>query len=283
MKEQRGHGRTARQELAAEFRRLREESARSVGEAAVHLDQPPSLVVRLETGTAALRRAHAIGLLDLYGIQGAPRSSFLARVDAMRSRNWWYPYGDLVTGDVEQMLILEDEADLIQTHQPSLIPGLLQTERYAWELMQIAGDIPLDAVEQRLRLRMARQRVVADENGPVLRVVLDEAALRRPVGTAAVMRDQYERLLEVTETDRLSVRVVPLSAGLHRAVGFAFHIFESAGREPAAVQIEMLDRVRFAEDQAEIASYIRAFAAAGACAMSAERSRSFLLDLLKRC
>ncbi|WUH99930.1 helix-turn-helix domain-containing protein [Spirillospora sp. NBC_00431] len=262
---------------------MRERAGVTVAEAAARLDQPPSLMLKLESATAALRRGQAVELLKLYGTAGAEEAALLRHLEELRPRNWWYPFGDLATGDVETLLILEGESDRVRTHQSSLVPGLLQTERYAWELMQSVGYVPLETIEHRVRLRMARQRVLSADDGPELRVVLDEAALCKIVGNGAVMREQYARLLDVTGDGRADVRIVPFAAGPHRATGHAFHLFESERSAPAAVQIELLDKTCFAEDAAEMATYVKAFAEAEARALSPDRSREFLRKLARQC
>ena len=273
---------TRRREIAATFARLRAEAGWGVEDVGEYLDCSPAQVSRLEDGTAALRVTEARELLDLYRVRGERRESLLRLVRQASDRNWWYAHSDLLDGDFEALLILEDEACAVRTHQPNLVPGLLQTDRYAWELMTTLGDLPLDVVERRVRLRMARQRILSRNGGARMAVVLDEAALRRPVGRPSVMREQYERLVTLAETERVTIQVLPLASGPHAAMGAAFHIFEFAGDDPWVLQLEFLDREHFADEPEEVKRYVEAFSQAAQFALDPDRSVAFLRGLARR-
>lgn len=241
-----------------------------------------SRVRQIEDGDAALRVSDARQLLDLYRVMGDQRDALLSRVRELGERSWWYPYADIIDETYETQLILEDEATLVRSHQPNLVPGLLQTERYAWELIANLGDISLEAVKRRATLRAARQRVLDGDDGLRLAVVLDEAALRRPVGGPSVMREQYARLAEAAGSGAVTIQVVPFHAGNRPAAGFAFHIFEFADEDPPVVQVELLDRVQFVQQAGEVDRYRRAFEQASNLALDAERSRAFLAELAEQ-
>lgn len=275
-----GGRRTARRRaaVAAQLRQLRRSARRSVEQAAEALDCPVSRIRQIEDGEAALRVSDARQLLDLYRVPGDQREALLSTVRELGERSWWYPYTDIINETFETQLILEDEATLIRTHQPNLVPGLLQTERYAWELIANLGDVPLEAVERRAALRGARQRVL-ERNGLQMMVVLDEAALRRPVGGPSVMREQYARLAEAAGSSAVTIRVVPFHAGSRPAADSAFHIFEFGDEDPPVVQVELLDRVQFVQHAGEVDRYRNAFEEALNRALDTEQSRAFLADL----
>jgi len=275
-----GGRRTARRRaaVAAQLRQLRHSARRSVEQAAEALDCPVSRIRQIEDGEAALRVSDARLLLDLYQAPGDQREALLSTVRELGERSWWYPYTDIINETFETQLILEDEATLIRTHQPNLVPGLLQTERYAWELIANLGDVPLEAVERRAALRGARQRVLG-RDGLRMVVVLDEAALRRPVGGPSVMREQYARLAEAAGSSAVTIRVVPFHAGSRPAADSAFHIFEFGDEDPPVVQVELLDRVQFVQHAGEVDRYRNAFEQALNQALDPEQSRAFLADL----
>lgn len=275
-----GGRRTARRRaVAAQLRQLREAARRTPGQAAEALDCPVSRVRQIEDGEAVLRVSDARQLLDLYRVTGEQRDALLGLVRELAERSWWYPYTDIIDESFETQLILEDEATVIRTHQPNLVPGLLQTERYAWELIANLGDIPLEVVERRASLRAARQRVLERDDGPRMAVVLDEAALRRPVGGPSVMREQYDRLNKVAGSSAITIQVVPFYARSRPAADFAFHIFEFADDDSPVVQVELLDRVQFVQQAGEVDRYRNAFEQASKRALGVEESRAFLAGL----
>jgi transcriptional regulator with XRE-family HTH domain len=277
-----GNPHVRRRETGAALRKMRAETEWSVEAVARHLDCSPVRVTRLEEGIAALRYAEARDLLDLYHVVGDTRLAFLGAVRELGARNWWYPYADLINDDLETLLILEDEASFVITHQPSLVPGLLQTYRYCWELISTVSDLPLEEVERRVKLRTARQRVLVRDPAPRMTIVLGEAALRRPVGGPDVMREQYERLIDVAVMPATTLRILPLSAGPHQAMGFTFQIFEFEGDDPGVMQIQFLDRERFAYEAEEVGHYTIAYDEASRRALDPQASLAFLRELAGR-
>src|ERR1700722_16716054 len=137
-----------RRKIAASLRRLRAEAGRTEQEAAADLDCPLSRVSLIEAGLATVRPAEARAMLDLYGVPGPQRDELLADTRQADVRCWWHPYADLIDEGFETQLILENEAAVLRTYQPNLVPGLLQTERYAWELIGTQFDLPLEAVHR---------------------------------------------------------------------------------------------------------------------------------------
>jgi hypothetical protein len=268
-----------RRKLAASLRRAREQAGRNAEEVAAYLDCPLARFKRIEAGMAIVRVAEVRSMLDLYRIDGDQREEPLGQARLARDRSWWYPYADLVDEEYETHLILEDDAALLRTYQPNLVPGLLQTERYAWELIGTRSDLDLETVRRQAGLRAMRQKVLIRDDAPHLAVILDEAVLRRPVGAAAVMREQYGHLAEIAGTPRVTIQVLPFEAGPHHAMGAGFHIFEFGGDEQGVVELELLDRVHFVAESRHVAHYTAAFEQTSQRALDAEQSRAFLKEL----
>jgi Domain of unknown function (DUF5753)/Helix-turn-helix domain len=274
-----GSGSARRRNVAVSLRRLRAEAGRTEKEAAAGLDCPLSRFLLIEAGLATVRVGEVRAMLDLYGVTGPPREQLLREARQAGARCWWYPYADLVDETFETQLILEDEATVLRTYQPNLVPGLLQTEQYAWELIGTQSDLPLELVDRQARLRAMRQQVLSREDAPRLAVILDEAVLRRHVGGRSVMREQYGRLAEVANTRGWTIQVLPLRAGPHHAMGPGFHIFEFADDDPLVVELEFLDRVQFVAESREVAHYAVAFEQASHRALDVGRSRALLEEL----
>ncbi|WP_344591347.1 helix-turn-helix transcriptional regulator [Actinomadura vinacea] len=123
---------------------------------------------------------------------------------------------------------LEAEAGAIRKFDPQVVSGLLQTPAYARATL-ITGQ-PLDEVEGHVATRMERQEHLACNKNPRKWFVLDEAALRRPVGGAAVMRDQLERLIVVATSDpRTEIRVLPFSSVTYAGLDGSFTVLTLVG------------------------------------------------------
>lgn len=113
---------------------------------------------------------------------------------------------------------IEHEATVIRSFQPVVLPGLLQTEEYARALFEGGSRFTAQVVEEQVHARMHRQQIFARELPPWAVFVVDEAALRRQVGTRDVMCDQLRRLLDVASSKRTEVQVVPSSVGPYPGV-----------------------------------------------------------------
>ncbi|WP_442785229.1 DUF5753 domain-containing protein [Amycolatopsis sp. H20-H5] len=101
---------------------------------------------------------------------------------------------------------------------PLLIPGLLQTSGYARSIIG-AGGVPASEIETRVAVRVGRRDVIMRRERPAeLLAIIDETALRRGIGSSAVMADQLRAVDEASRRGNVEVRAVPVSAGWHPAL-----------------------------------------------------------------
>ncbi|MFI7227354.1 Scr1 family TA system antitoxin-like transcriptional regulator [Nonomuraea angiospora] len=124
---------------------------------------------------------------------------------------------------------IEAAAHTIRTSEPSLIPGLLQTERYAEQIFLGEPGVPPDQVQKSVQIRLKRQAVFGQPKPPMYSTLIDENVLSRPVGGAEVMRGQLAHLLSVMKHPCITVRIVPLAAGLTTGLLGAFEIAQADG------------------------------------------------------
>jgi transcriptional regulator with XRE-family HTH domain len=127
---------------------------------------------------------------------------------------WFRPWADI-----------EAEAAALRTYQPLLVPGLLQTEDYARAVLRGAQtDATEDRIEQQVAARLARQDILTRANPPHLWVVLDEGVLHRAISEPKVMHDQLMYVAGVSERPKMSVQVIPFTAGARTGLLGAFVI-----------------------------------------------------------
>ncbi|RII20845.1 Helix-turn-helix protein [Streptomyces sp. YIM 130001] len=115
-----------------------------------------------------------------------------------------------------EALRLEERATAIRVYGPNLVPGILQTEAYAREVL--ASGFPPKTVEERDKLvgtRLQRARILGDFKSPVVWTLLAEAVLRRHVGGPAVMCEQLRHIAQLGESSRIRVHVLPFTVGPH--------------------------------------------------------------------
>lgn len=212
----------SRRRLGVELRRLRARAGRTSAEVAATLGWSPSKLSRVETGKGGLRRRDLDLLLDLYHVADAgPRAELVEMLDHARAPAWWAIYQ--LPGGYQEYLALEAAAVALDIYQPKLVPGLLQTAEYA-RAVNRGARAPADLTESMVKARLARQDLLARELPPRVRVLLDEAVLRRPVGGPDVMRRQAYRLLELSDGPAVEFRVLPDGIGEHACMAGSFII-----------------------------------------------------------
>ncbi|WP_328818567.1 helix-turn-helix domain-containing protein [Nonomuraea cypriaca] len=124
---------------------------------------------------------------------------------------------------------VEAAAHSIRTWEPLVIPGLLQTERYAEQVLLGEPGTTMEQVQKGVKIRLKRQEVFSRSEPPMYSTLLDETALHRPIGGEEVMREQLAHLLTAMRYPRITVRIVPLIAGLTTGLEGAFEIAQADG------------------------------------------------------
>lgn len=111
---------------------------------------------------------------------------------------------------------LEPHATEIRQFGALLVPGLLQTDRYAWAVFQAySPNYTAETIDHRVVKRMERAHILENPDAPVVWTVLDEAVLRRRVGGGPVMAEQLTKIADLAETGRLRLHVIPFDRGAH--------------------------------------------------------------------
>jgi transcriptional regulator with XRE-family HTH domain len=245
--------------VGAQLRRLRTEAGLSREQAGEAIRASEWKIHRLENGQVGFKERDIIDLLRLYGVTDADEvAAFLLLAREANSPGWWQHYGDVLPRWFRTYVDLESAATLIRSYEGQFIPGLLQTDGYMRAVVH-GGDLDQssDEVGRRVRLRMARQIVLTREQPPRLWAVVDEAALRRPVGGREVMRGQLERLIEATKLPNVTLQVLPFEAGAHPAMLGAFSILRFADRAlPDVVYLEHLTNAVYVDKRDEVERYL---------------------------
>jgi hypothetical protein len=249
---------SARFVLGARLRRLRETAGVSCEEAGLAIRGSASKISRMELGRTGFKARDIDDLLALYGIiDEAELATMLVLAELANSGSWWQEYADVVPGWLEQYLELEQAASLIRAYQAQVVPGLLQTEDYARAIVRLGrSDGPDTEVERRVALRMARQQILHREEPVWLWAVLDEASLRRPVASAAVMRRQIRHLIEISQLPNVRLQVLPLDVGGHASGCGSITMLRFTEAElPDVVYLEHLFTAAYLNKPTDTASY----------------------------
>lgn len=244
--------------LGTQLRRLREAQGISRQVAGHTIRASDAKISRLESGRVGYKQRDVADLLTLYRVVDAQeRDAFLTLADQASTPGWWHKYSDVLPRWFEMYVGLEQAAAVIRSYDVQFVPGLFQTEAYARAVIMLGYlGAPTADIDLRVHLRMARQDLLTKPDTPYVWVVVDEAALRRPVGGEEVMRAQLERLIELAELPKVTLQVVPFQAGGHSAVGGAFSILRFAEPEiPDIAYTEQLTSALYIDKKADVGNY----------------------------
>lgn len=200
--------------LAFELCRLRERADLSPTQAARQLGWSLSKLTRIEKAQTQPKPSDITAALALYGVDSATHAALLQLAKESWKRGWWTAYADVFSGSI---VALEDESSEILAWEPQLVPGLLQTEDYAREIIGFGLHSSPDPAETHRRVvaRMNRTMLLRRPEAPTFHALLDESVLRRRVGCAEVMRKQSVALLEAAERPNITIQIVPFNVGTH--------------------------------------------------------------------
>ncbi len=270
-----------RRQLGLELRRLRMAAGKTPKEAAEWLEITTPTMSKIELGRQAIKGTHVRLLAQLYNV-GAPELDTLLRLAReANQRGWWAAYGDTVPDYVRSYLGLEEDAEELWAYESGLVFGLFQTPAYAEAIIaSFRRDDDATEIARRVEIRAARQKRLFADQSPSLRVVLDEAVLRRKVGGAEVMREQLRHIAKVAELPHVEVRVLPFDAGEHPSIGTAFALLRFA--DASAMNFVYLEHhmgALYLERPADLARYTEMFEQLVTAALSPDESLQFVATL----
>jgi len=268
--------------LVQELRRLRQDAGLAQTEVAKAMDWSSSKQLKIENGTNPIKVPDVRGMLDLYGVTGPDRHEereiLLQLARDARKQGWWHPYGGVIPKWFEVFVGLETEASAIRTYQPELVHGLLQTPEYHRALRQESLiTISDEEIERMIEVRKTRQERLHGSDTPDYWTIMNEAVLRRVVGTPEVMRAQLEHLHDMAELPSVTIQVLPFAAGTHPAMDGPFEILgfpESADLD--VVYLESKATSLYLEETDQVGLYSKVFNVLRARALAPRESSAMI-------
>ncbi|MEU6139651.1 helix-turn-helix transcriptional regulator [Streptomyces sp. NPDC047081] len=246
--------------LGRRLQERRQGAGVSLEDAARALRVTPLTIRRLEKAEVGLKPLYVEKLLETYGADRQETAEFVEFAERANEPGWWHTYRDVLPTWFSAYVSLETGAKTLRTYEPHYVTGLLQTPRYASGVL--SGGFPNDTDEdlrRRVDLRLRRQGLLDRPDAPTLWVVMEEAVLHRVVGGPEVMREQIERLLEVSELEHVSVDVVPFTAGAHVGACAPFTYFRFEEPElPDVVYTEVLSGAMYLDQRSDVVAHLEA-------------------------
>ncbi|GHI97793.1 MULTISPECIES: DUF5753 domain-containing protein [Streptomyces] len=246
--------------LGKRLQDMRQAADASLADAAKALRVTPLTIRRLEKAEVALKPLYVEKLLQTYGAGQQETDEFVSLAEQANKPGWWHAYRDVLPSWFTAYVSLETGASTLRTYEPHYVTGLLQTPAYARGVL--SGGFPNgtdDELERRVHLRLRRQGLLDRENAPTLWVVMEEAVLHRVVGGPDVMREQIDRLLEVSELDHVSIDILPFEVGAHVGACAPFTYFRFEEPElPDIVYSEILSASVYLDQRDDVVAHLEA-------------------------
>ncbi len=270
--------------LGNQLHRLRKAAGVTPDEAGYEIRASRSKINRMENGRVGFKERDVADLLTRYDITDEQeRAGMLSLARQANTPGWWSKYGDVLADWFEAYLGLEAAASVIRTFELQFVHGLFQTEAYA-RAVTLLGHKAASAgeIDRRVSLRLKRQDLLTSPEPPQVWSVIDEAALRRPVGGRAVMRAQLNRLIEVAELPQVTIQIVPFGRGGHAAAGGSFIILRFAEHElPDVVYIEQLTSALYLDDREDVDHYMEVMNDLSAEALTPAHTARLLTEITR--
>ena len=273
-----------RRRLRSELRRARLEAGLTQEQVAKAMDWSLSKLIRIENGTTASISTNDLrAILVHYKITDeAQTEEFLAMARASRERSWWNAYRDVAPPRLVQLIEYEEAASVSRNFQSFVIPGMLQTEEYARaSTHQLAPAMAAEQVNPRVEIRMKRQELLKRPDAPLMFFVMDEGVVRRLVGGKDVMRQQLQRMIDVADTPKITIEVIPFSAGTLPGMQapFVIHEFPDAADDDVLYQETASGGLLSRDDPEEILSFREFFGHMRDLSLGPEGTIDFLREL----
>lgn len=275
-----------RRQVGRLMRQLREHAGITLMAAAEELEFSRARMYRIENGEVPVRKHDVIAMCTVYRATPRMTEVLISLAQESKARGWWHAYGDVVPAWFELYVGMEQAASRLRTFAPGLIPGLLQSREYAERLFTTWHTAP---VASSVAVRMERQSLLTRNNppAPVLDVILDESVLRRAIPDRLGMRKQLVHLVNVSTRPNVCVRVIPFTAGPHKAASSGqftildFPAIGAASPEPTTIYSENLTGALYLDKVTEVNTYESIWAGLEATALDQDASDDLIRAVIK--
>ncbi|WP_328442410.1 helix-turn-helix domain-containing protein [Streptomyces sp. NBC_00444] len=275
---------TARQlRLGTELRKLRERAGLTATEAGQLLGAKQTLISNIEAGRAGVSPERVRAMACHYECPDKALVEAIAGMTGDRKRGWWEEYRELLSRPLLDLAELEHHARSLHDHTTARIPGLLQTREHALEIFrQAVTELSPPDIEHRVSFRIKRQTILFREDKPTpYAAIIHEAALRMKVGGTTVARQQLQHLLDMSERDHISLRAITFDVGAYPGSGQSIYFASGPVPQLDTVQLDQSHGVAFLDAEAQLHKYRTLFERIKAVALSPEKTRDLIHNVMR--
>lgn len=261
--------RSARHLFGAEMRRYRERAEMTLERLAEVVHSSKSQLSRIELAELMIPRELPAALDAAFGADGHFQRLYgLARHEIHPDK-------------YRRRMELEARARIIQEYTGHLVPGLVQTKEYARAIFRVHNpDATPERVEELVDARMSRQDLLRATPQPDAAFILDEAVIRRPIGGPDVMRAQLAALIDLVDTPRMTVQLLPFAHGEHALLGGTLTLMTLDDASMVAYE-ESIDTGQLLEEETSVSGRRRAYDLLRAYALSPRDTAAFIRSVME--
>ena len=268
--------------LGSELRKLRERAGLTATEAGQLLGVKQNQISNTEAGRIGVSPERVRTLAHHYKCGDSALVQALSDMAADRKRGWWEEYRAILPAALLNLAEVEHHATRLRSAVTVHIPGLLQTTEHARELFrQVVPEFPPPDIEHRVSFRIKRQTVLYRNSAVPYHAVIHEAALRMQFGGPATARAQLRHLLDMSEREHITIRVLPFTAGGFPGSGQS--IFYSHGPIPQldTVHLDQSHGPVFLDAEAQLDMYRILLDRLDSRALAPDKSRDVMHHLIR--
>jgi transcriptional regulator with XRE-family HTH domain len=263
---------TRRRQLGRQLRDLRLAAGiRTMDAAAERSGLSRASISRIESAKQAILPRTVRLLCQTYGIGPPVLDRLVDLATESEDRTWLADYADTVPDYFARYAAEEAEASEIRHYAAESVPALLQTPDYC---RTVTGT------EKHVEFLLARQRCLDRDNPPTLRLILNEAVLRRQVGGPTIMRAQLVHLERLSQRPNITIQVLPFTTGAHPAMAGSFTLLQFPVHNGLpTIFIEFDSGALYPDSPEAIDRYARIFSQLRALALPPTESRALIAEL----
>jgi transcriptional regulator with XRE-family HTH domain len=276
------HAAALRWLIGTELARYRNDARLSLTDAAARTGISKAKLNHLETGRQQQDPDDIATLLSAYGAQQRDIDRLTSLTGRADDAAWWAPWAQVVPDWLKTYVGLEGLAEQEFTFEPTIIPGLLQTQEYAAAITANSPRVRPDHNERFVGFRMARTRRLTDpERALHLHAVVTEAALRLAVGDLELRRAQLRHLLDMAKQPTVTIQVIRPEDGPHTALTGPFMLLDFGTAARPVVYVELQDGALYLQDPDQVATYKLVARDLRQVALGPEQSIAYIQEMVK--
>ncbi|NUP19797.1 MAG: helix-turn-helix domain-containing protein [Streptomyces sp.] len=270
------------QRLGAELRKMREHAGITARAAAALLSSSPMRQSHIENGRSGISEERLRRLASHCSCDDAAYVDALVAMAAERGKGWWEDFRGIVVPAGLNLAELEHHAVRIQTFQMAHVPGQLQIEDHVRAVFRYGSpELTPQDLDAYVAFRLRRQHIITESPGTPYEAIIHEAALRILVGGRKTAHAQLERILEISELDHVTVRVLPFAAEDFAGAGASMLYLHGSAPQLDTAQTDASHGSVFFDAEALLKRYRKRYNQVAGSALDQAQSRDLITHMLQ--